>query len=55
MNAAQTGEILTKEVLEAVFVEERLPDVILDNPKPRTLFSLLGLALGMMRYVVLGP
>lgn len=55
MNAAQTGETLTKEVLEVVFADERIPDVILDNPKPRTLFSLLGLALGMMRYVVFGP
>jgi len=55
MNTAQTGGVLTKEVLEAVFAEERFPDVILDNPKPRTVFTLLGNALGMMWYVVIGP
>lgn len=55
MNTAQTGGILTKEVLEAVFVDERFPDVILNNPKPRTVFTLLGNALGMMRFVILGP
>lgn len=55
MNTAQTGGKLTKEVLEAVFVEERFPDIILDNPKPRTVFTLLGNALGMMWYVVTGP
>ena len=55
INAAQTGGKVTKEVLEAVFVEERLPDVILDNPKTRTLYDMLGLVFGMMRYVVFGP
>ena len=55
MNTAQTGGILTKEVLHAVFVEERFPDVILQNPKKRTVFTLLGNALGMMRYVIFGP
>ncbi|KAI4095174.1 MAG: hypothetical protein LQ339_007334 [Xanthoria mediterranea] len=55
MNTAQTGGVLTKELLEAVFVEERFPDVILNNPKPRTVFTLVGNALGMLRYVILGP
>jgi hypothetical protein len=55
MNTAQTGGILTREVLEAVFVEERFPDIILNNPKPRTVFTLLGNSLAMMRYVVFGP
>ena len=54
MNTAQTGGKLTRKVLEAVFVEERFPAVILNNPKPRTVFTLLGNALGMMRYVILG-
>ena len=54
MNTAQTGGVLTREVLEAVFAEERFPDVILNNPKPRTIFTLLGNALGMMRYVIFG-
>ncbi|KAF2493083.1 Cloroperoxidase [Lophium mytilinum] len=55
MNTAQTGGTLSKELLEAVFVEERFPDVILDNPKPRTVFTLLGNALGMLWYVIIGP
>jgi hypothetical protein len=55
MNTAQTGGILTREVLEAVFVEERFPAVILDNPKPRTVFTLLGNAVSMMRFVIFGP
>jgi hypothetical protein len=55
MNTAQTGGTLTKELLEAVFAEERFPDIILNNPKPRTVFTLLGNALGMMWYVVIGP
>lgn len=54
MNTAQTGGVLTREVLEAVFAEERFPDVILNNPKPRTIFTLLGNALGMMRYAIFG-
>jgi hypothetical protein len=54
MNTAQTGGKLTKEVLEAIYVEERFPDVILNNPKPRTVFTLLENVLGMMWYVVTG-
>jgi len=55
MNTAQTGGTLSKELLEAVFAEERFPDIILDNPKPRTIFTLLGNALGMLWYVIIGP
>lgn len=51
---AQVGGILTKEILQAVYAEERFPDVILDNPKTRTIFTMLGNSLGMMRYVVFG-
>lgn len=54
MNTAQTGGILTKEVLHAVFVEERIPEVILKNPKPRTLLTLLENVWGMMRHVIFG-
>jgi hypothetical protein len=53
-NTAQTGGILTKEVLHAVFVEERFPAVILDNQKKRTIFTLLGNVFAMMKYVVFG-
>ncbi|KAJ4359702.1 uncharacterized protein N0V89_000258 [Didymosphaeria variabile] len=55
INSAQTGGKLNREILEAVFVEERFPDVILDNPKPRTVLTLLSNALGMMYWVVVGP
>lgn len=57
MNTAMgaVGGKLTPEVLEAVFSEERFPDVILNNQKPRTIFTLLGNALGMMWYVITGP
>ena len=54
MNTAQTGGVLTKEVLHAVFAEERFPDVIINNPKPRTIFTLLGNALGIMWYIIVG-
>lgn len=54
MNTAQTGGKLSRELLYAVFAEERFPDVILNNPKPRTVFTLLGNALGMMWHVVFG-
>lgn len=53
-NSCQVGD-LSKEVLEAVFVEERFPDEVLQNTKPRTVFTLLGNALGMMFWVVVGP
>ena len=55
MNTAQTGGKLTREVLDAVFAEERFPAVILDNPKPRTVFTLLGNAMGMLWWTVVGP
>lgn len=55
VNTAQTGGILTKEVAHAIFAEERFPDVVLNNPKKRTVFTLLGNALAMMRYVIFGP
>ncbi|KAL1594517.1 hypothetical protein SLS60_010277 [Paraconiothyrium brasiliense] len=55
INSAQTGGKLNREILEAVFAEERFPDVILNNPKPRTVLTLLSNALGMMYWVVVGP
>ena len=55
INTAQTGGKLPKDVLEDLFVKEKFSDVILQNPKPRTVLTLLGNALGMMRFVVLGP
>ncbi len=55
MNTAQTGEKLSREVLEAVFAEEKFPDIIVNNPKSRTVFTLLENALGMLWWVVVGP
>lgn len=52
MNTAQTDGKLSREVLHALFAEDRLPDIILHNPKPRTLLGLLGNALGMIWHVV---
>lgn len=54
MNTAQTGGVLTEEILRAVFEQERFPDIILNNSKPRTVFTLLGNAMGMMKYVIFG-
>jgi hypothetical protein len=53
-NACQLGD-LSKETMEAVFAEERFPDAVLQNTKPRTLFTLLGNAVGMMYWVIIGP
>ncbi|RDI78611.1 hypothetical protein Vi05172_g11439 [Venturia inaequalis] len=53
-NSCMVGD-LSKEVLEAVFVEERFPDEVLHNTKPRTVFTLLGNAIGMMFWVIVGP
>lgn len=55
MNTAQTGGRLSREVLEAVFIEERFPDEILGNPKSRSVLTLLGNAMHMMWWVVIGP
>lgn len=54
VNTAQTGGILTKEVAYAIFAEERFPEVVTENPKKRTVFTLLGNALAMMRFVIFG-
>lgn len=54
MNTAQTGGELSPELLRAVFAEERFPDVILNNPKPRTVFTLLGNVLGLVRHIIFG-
>jgi hypothetical protein len=53
-NSCQLGD-LSKETLEAVFAEERFPDAVLQNTKPRTVFTLLGNAIGMMYWVIVGP
>ncbi|EPS41146.1 hypothetical protein H072_4943 [Dactylellina haptotyla CBS 200.50] len=55
MNTAQTGGKLTPEVVRAVYEEERFPAIILENPKKRTVFTLLGNAIGMLFWLVVGP
>ncbi|KAF3938709.1 Chloroperoxidase [Dactylella cylindrospora] len=55
MNTAQTGGKMTEEVIRAVYEEERFPAVILENPKKRTVFTLLGNAIGMLFWVIVGP
>ncbi|KAK6537322.1 hypothetical protein TWF694_011512 [Orbilia ellipsospora] len=55
MNTAQTGGKLTEELVRAVYEEERFPAVILENPKKRTVFTLLGNAIGMLFWSVVGP
>jgi hypothetical protein len=56
VNSAQMpGGRVPKEVIEAMFVEERFADVILKNEKKRTIGTTLYNALGMMWYVVTGP
>ncbi|KAF3908287.1 Chloroperoxidase [Arthrobotrys entomopaga] len=54
MNTAQTGGKLTEELVRAVYEEERFPAVILENPKKRTVFTLLGNAIGMLFWSVVG-
>lgn len=55
INVAQTGGRLSRKILESIFVDERLPDVILTNPQPRTIFTLLRNATGMLWWCVFGP
>jgi hypothetical protein len=49
------GNKLPKEVAEQLFVEERWADVILNNPKKRSVLTLLWNACGIIWYVVTAP
>ena len=49
------GNKLPKEVAEQLFVEERWADVILNNPKKRSVLTLLWNACGIIWYVVRRP
>ena len=55
INSAALGGTLSREVLESIFVEERIPDVVLENTKPRTVLTLLGHAAHLLWWVVIGP
>lgn len=52
INVAQTGGVLSKEIMDAIFVEERFPDVILQNPKPSTLLTLWKNTVVMLSYLI---
>jgi hypothetical protein len=53
LNTAQTGGTLSRETMTTFYTEERFPDDILRNEKPRTLFGLVGQALILLFYVIL--
>lgn len=52
LNTAQTGGELSRELLTTFYTEERIPDVILKNQTPRTLFGLIGNALNLLFHVI---
>jgi len=52
MNTAQTGGKLSPELLTTFYVEERYPDEILDNDKPRTLVGLVWHAVALFTTVM---
>lgn len=53
LNTADTGGKLSREVLEPFYVEERIPDVMLESRNTRTLTGLLIYAAKLMFYIVL--
>ena len=53
LNTADTGGKLSHDVMKTFYEEERIPDVILNSQKTRTLTGLLIYAFILMFYVVL--
>ncbi|KAM0710663.1 hypothetical protein Q7P35_001401 [Cladosporium inversicolor] len=53
LNTADTGGKLSHDVMKTFYEEERIPDVILNNHKTRTLKGLLVYAFTLMFYVAL--
>jgi cytochrome bd-type quinol oxidase subunit 1 len=53
LNTADTGGKLSHEVMKTFYEEERIPDVILNNHKTRTLTGLMIYAFTLMFYVAL--
>jgi len=52
LNTAQTGNALQKDLLVEFYTEERIPDVILQNQKTRTLFGLVTKALSLLFHAI---
>jgi hypothetical protein len=52
LNTAQTGGKLSRETMTTFYTEERFPEEILKNKKPRTLFGLVGSALILLFYIM---
>lgn len=52
LNTAQTGGKLSKEIMVTFYTEERFPEEILKNEKPRTLFGLMGSAFLLLLYTI---
>ncbi|KAG4418515.1 hypothetical protein IFR04_008318 [Cadophora malorum] len=52
LNTAQTGNALQKDLLVEFYTEERIPDVILQNQKTRTLFGLVTKALSLLFHTI---
>ncbi|KAH7397780.1 Chloroperoxidase [Cadophora sp. MPI-SDFR-AT-0126] len=48
LNTAQTGDALQKDLLVEFYTEEKIPDIILQNQKTRTLFGLVTKALSLL-------
>lgn len=50
-NVAQTGGGLSREVMDMFYVEERFPEEVLDNKRPRTLLGLVGNMVKLLFYI----
>lgn len=54
LNTADTGGKLSKDVMKPFYEEERIPDVILDNHRTRTLTGLMFYSFQLMFYALVG-
>jgi hypothetical protein len=52
LNTAQTGGKLDAELMTTFYMEERFPEVILENGRTRTLLGLVGHAVVLLWHVV---
>ncbi|KAH7346634.1 Chloroperoxidase [Rhexocercosporidium sp. MPI-PUGE-AT-0058] len=52
LNTAQTGDALQKDLLVEFYTEERIPEIILQNQKTRTLFGLVSKALSLLFHTI---
>jgi cytochrome bd-type quinol oxidase subunit 1 len=50
LNTADTGGELTQDVMKTFYEEEKIPDVIMDNHRTRTLTGLMLLAFKLIFY-----